>query len=188
MLLQEAEEREKAAQRYVRREYVPGRLSEAERAKRLAEMAAAAEDHEAARGARLQAAAAREQEEGECRSSLFLSREFVHWVDGWRNGGLGCDCRQWGLSSGRGGEELLQAFPLCSNCRILDASAFIEVGKMRWGCAVGWHHCCPAALLPCLVRPLYFLPFAWKRSRQRQGAPLCANFFLAVGALVRIAP
>ncbi|KAK9808797.1 hypothetical protein WJX72_003833 [[Myrmecia] bisecta] len=49
----EAEEKEKAAQRYVKKEYKTGCLTEEERAKRLAEMAGNADVHDEARWARL---------------------------------------------------------------------------------------------------------------------------------------
>jgi len=49
----EAEEGEKAAQRYQRRDYRPGRMTEGERKKKLEEMAVAADDHDAQRRSRL---------------------------------------------------------------------------------------------------------------------------------------
>jgi len=60
----EAEEREKAAQRYQRKEYRAGKISEEERQRRLAEMSAAANDHEAQRGERLKQHEEKEKAEG----------------------------------------------------------------------------------------------------------------------------
>ena len=62
----EAEEREKAAQRYQRQEYRTGRLTEDEKARRLAEMAGAAVEHEEERWKRLKAQDEKEAAEGGC--------------------------------------------------------------------------------------------------------------------------
>jgi len=52
-LRKEEEEREKAAQRYVRREHKVGRISEEEKQRRLREMSQAAHDHDAMRSTRV---------------------------------------------------------------------------------------------------------------------------------------
>ncbi|GIL73740.1 hypothetical protein Vretifemale_3865 [Volvox reticuliferus] len=61
----EEEERAKAAQRYVRKDYKTGQITEEERQRRLAEMMGNAEEHEMGRRRRLDAAAAADMAEEE---------------------------------------------------------------------------------------------------------------------------
>lgn len=75
-LAKEAEERDKAAQKYTRREYKTGKMSEEDRERRLAEMMGNASEHEQQRTQRL--ARAREEEAREEEGDKVVSHADAH--------------------------------------------------------------------------------------------------------------